>query len=379
MYQLKNTSIYIIIFFAFLSCNKKQETTIKVSFNDKFTLKKTNQYSFQLDTLSSYGSDCVQFFENNKTRYIAFYNGDVNAIYIYNFENKKNEYKIKLFTEGGNSVGRAKGFYIHNFDSIFVPSMERESLYILDIKGLVKKRIKYPKRTNDFVQLKFETNNMPIYENGFLYCPNLSEDHSTEILNIQKEIWEKATNFPDSYKNVFFASPHFYRCYRAYNEKKKLFCFSFPVEDFVYTSNNTKDIVAKHYAGGYNVVKVKPTGKLSFLSFSDSDLNFKKSYSYLSIIYDKYRDLYYRIMQHPISEENLNSNDQLKKSFKNTSIIILNSNLEKVGEYEVPKYTYGSSMIFVTKEGLNMVNFKKSKENEDYVFYDLFEVVEKKK
>jgi len=348
-------------------------------FENKYTLNLKKCITFSLDTLTDYGTPCLQYFENNNKNYIAYQNERYNSIYIYNYDNKE-KYKILKIQKGGaKGVGVMNGFYVHNFDSIFIPSQTNKCLYLVDINGNIIDKYKYPSKTkNDFINLKFETRNQPIYINKKLFSPNYSDNFQSVILDLNTQNWLQNTTRPITYQKGFFGSPNLYQCYRTYNENTNHFYYSFPIDNYIYTNTENND--AKFYAGSYLFDDIEPMSTNPFkIAFQNSDRFFRQSPSYAGIFYDKYRNLYYRLAELPVSNENIDANDELIRGFKNYTIIILDEKLKKVGEYIMPKYTNGSGMVFISKDGLNILNFKKSNKNEDRMYFDLFEVVENKK
>lgn len=376
---------YIFIFFILLNaCSTKEEASInqRYKFQDTYTFKLKASFSLPLDSVTSHYSECVQYFENDSLQLFAMHNQPKNSIYIYDYVSKKLKTLIALPTEGARGVGEIDGFYIHTLDSIFLPSTNTQAMYLINRKGNILQKYKYNRQsTKDVVQILFHSQTMALVD-GKLYCPTPPRGNDrnttlTEVLDLKTKKWNSYVTMPESYDKGFFGAVNFYLAKRTYNPNKKSFCFSFPIDNYVYEYDVTKQ-VNKQYAGSKYLQDVKPMASTKiWASFQNTYTFYRKMPSYREIFYDKYKKLYYRIAEHPISEEFINSNDILKKGMKNFSIIILDENLKKVGEYLPPKYTY-TSTITPTKEGLLILNFKKSeeKDNEENAFYDLFEIVE---
>jgi hypothetical protein len=70
--------------------------------------------------------------------------------------------------------------------------------------------------------------------------------------------------------------------------------------------------------------------------------------------------------------EELDLPEPLYSRYKNKSIIVLDSNLVKIGETLLPEYTYSEQLTFSNKYGFHMVNFKKTFEVEDSIFFGVF-------
>lgn len=75
--------------------------------------------------------------------------------------------------------------------------------------------------------------------------------------------------------------------------------------------------------------------------------------NYGNLIYDKYRNVYYRIA-YPKTEIEKGVRGLELRSYgrKLFSIIILDKNFNIIGETLFPKYTYNSNLVFIHKDGL---------------------------
>ena len=85
-------------------------------------------------------------------------------------------------------------------------------------------------------------------------------------------------------------------------------------------------------------------------------------------IYDPYKDVYYRIAFHERTAEQY---AQGKKSFK-LSVIVTNSNFEKIDELDLPRGVYEYQTVFVSKEGLHLARQIEYQPDEDQLVFDVF-------
>lgn len=76
--------------------------------------------------------------------------------------------------------------------------------------------------------------------------------------------------------------------------------------------------------------------------------------SYGKILYDKYRDVYYRFAYPPCEINDYSGDyvDLIRSGRKNFSIIILDNRLNIIGETSFPSYTYNSNLSFILEDGL---------------------------
>jgi hypothetical protein len=98
------------------------------------------------------------------------------------------------------------------------------------------------------------------------------------------------------------------------------------------------------------------------------------------MIYDKYRDVYYRIAYPETEMENgENYLEIFRTGRKNFSIIILDKEFKIIGETLFPDYTYISNTMFVSEKGLfiRSNHHKSAAFEEDKLIFDCFELSKK--
>ncbi|GHT70444.1 hypothetical protein AGMMS50239_38830 [Bacteroidia bacterium] len=129
----------------------------------------------------------------------------------------------------------------------------------------------------------------------------------------------------------------------------------------------------------YNIDKVKIEKKLD-----DMFAGAKEDYGtpcYGNMIYDKYRNIYYRLAYPKVELEDgvdyISLTSQGRKKF---SIIILDEKFNIIGETLFPEYTYNSTVLFVHQDGLYICNNhpKNPEFNEDILSFQCFELTKNK-
>ncbi|MEO4862459.1 DUF4221 family protein, partial [Bacteroides uniformis] len=95
--------------------------------------------------------------------------------------------------------------------------------------------------------------------------------------------------------------------------------------------------------------------------FRSNEENFQKMVkaqcehaSYGKILYDKYRNVYYRFVYPPCEIDDYTGDyvELLRSGRKNFSIMILDENLNILGETFFPAYIYNSNLSFILEDGL---------------------------
>ena len=89
--------------------------------------------------------------------------------------------------------------------------------------------------------------------------------------------------------------------------------------------------------------------------------------SLIFIIYDKYRNVYYRVASIGLTDDEYRNDKRIK--IKQTSVIILDENFNKIGETLFPRFEYTAQIAFVSPDGLCVGKYEKSMENEDFMYF----------
>lgn len=381
----------IILIFLCFSCSETivNRNELKEQLIPTYELIEDGEKTFILDSESQPRNRCIQLFRNpqNDSTYYSFYNEYNNSIYIFDFESTSFIKKIQLQKEGPDGVyPHRSGYYISSFDSIYFYSMATQRVYILNSQG--KKYHTIDLRFNMDSEkipptIKVEADS-PMYKigNNLYLCGGINEEFAdadsinhliiTKI-NVCKDdaTPELFVGYPESYRQGNWGEAYFRNTFWCYNKKEKLFLISFPNDHYIYKTDLTK--VTKIYAGSMYA------NSISSIDYSKSIPTPKKkriahylsSYYYRAIIYDKYKNIYYRIIEHPWI--NYNPNERPWK--KPLSIIIYDSNFQFLGETKLAEeYNLSANNFIITKEGLLI---RKETNNEDEIKYTVFKLKEK--
>lgn len=130
--SMKNLVLFCYCLFLF-SCQFNEEKAI---FKNKIKVLKS--LSISLDSLTPQQLFNPQLLHE---KYLIFLNNKANSLDFYGLEEKKITKRIKLQTQGENSVGNIRQFLYHNSDSIFVVNSYQYQVFLIDESGKVKKNI----------------------------------------------------------------------------------------------------------------------------------------------------------------------------------------------------------------------------------------------
>ena len=222
---------------------------------------------------------------------------------------------------------------------------------------------------------------------NLLYLPAISrgefeDEHPKDrasfiLLDVESGEYKYIWDIPEAYYNYNWGGLGMRSQYNDVVLEKNLIVVSYPISDDLYVYNiKTKTLQLKS-AKSTLFSKVTPFKKdkkwFGALAKMDYLKYFYENYSYEAILYDKYRKLYYRFVRIANNKVDFGDTKTLMNFY---SIIILNDNFKKVGEYKFEKVNFQSSHFFVSEKGLYI---RKAEFKEDKLVYYIFNPVNIKK
>lgn len=322
--------------------------------------------------------------------YLTFQNNIEPEILWYDINSQNHVKTIELEREGSNGVGLFCGYYINSEDEIYIPEMMRPMINVVNSKGEIIRKIKYEKTSLGKSAIPFMCSRFPYRSIYFLddrmYIPQtpnmtlidaMKDSPVTLILDtVSNSLVEFKIRFPEVMSseelkgNTLGVESYYSICY---NEK-----------DFVYSFFFDEDIYVVSLDGNIqNKIRVKSKYLEDVYNGKKTPANFAKALCsipmYGNLIYDKYREVYYRFVypETDLGEENYVDIWQLGRS--KFSIIILDKEFNILGETLLPENTYASSLFFIRKDGLYIsTSFVKNPHyNDDQLCFRRFDLVKK--
>jgi hypothetical protein len=173
--------------------------------------------------------------------------------------------------------------------------------------------------------------------------------------------------YPESYREGNWGENYFREVFWCMNSTTQLFFVSFPNDHYIYQTDLKQ--VNKIYAGSMYAGDIKSIDYPAIILPKERGLtHYFENYSYSAIIYDKYRNIYYRMVEHPWKEYHQDMDWMLW--LKQLSIVILDEDLHFMGETVLDmEYRLSASQFMVTADGLLL---HKQTDDEDELIYDLF-------
>ncbi len=367
-HSLIKLSTILFFILILISCNKENSNTTM--------LYKTGHFEIAIDdSVDNTKYLWLDYFDKKtNTNYLYDYNIIRNSIDIYNCNSKKlfkSIYFVDYHIESGG------GIFILNFDSIYVFDRKMNEIFLCDTSSVLKKKNKWSIASivksykpdyevssglspmilnNNSVYMRAGSNATPLkfYKGKCLF-----------IYNLQSRKGIIKVPFPEIY--------HHNKDFGKYGSSFCLFnnqlIYSFEIDPNLYIydlqGNLLKSINAK--SNFLNKIEFIDSTKLT-------DIDFFRKFnlthgSYYKLIYDKYNQLFYRIIRHNMPL--LDSNNFVYNLFEaDWSIIILDENFNILTEQVFKGKEYDFSSILPTPMGLLI--YKNPKLDREHIAFDIY-------
>jgi len=162
-----------------------------------------------------------------------------------------------------------------------------------------------------------------------------------------------------------------------YNEKDNRLVCSFMKYDSIMVTDDLQHV--KWYNAKSKYLKSMKPNVNNHTNDVNALIRYKESSKYGHIMYDKYRDVYYRFAEMPceLAKDETPYDNQAPKA-REFSVIILNDKFEIIGETKFPGSKYFYKMSFVGKDGLYISenNLANPEFDEDKLVFSCFNLVD---
>ncbi len=302
------------------------------------------------------------FDEQNKTEYFAWYNEKDSSIDFSNVNDTIITHSFKMH----KSLTKFSDFAPYSLDSIIIFNYPKD-FYILSKNG------KY------FYEVK---DSIPVYQNQFelntlVLYPLTIIDNSIFVYNFPAEVLDNPNKFKKYFstprdtrltiKNNKMKISGVYGKYPDYYTNNNNYVYS-PVRTvgenakLIYSFDDSEDIfIYDIQSGKYETKKLEAPffeKNQVFEKSKNSDFNYIAKYytendRFVNIIYDRYRNLYYRILSKRIKYEN-NDGTINRAQDKPFSILIYDNKFNFIKELSFPSRKYDFTTIYATKDNVKL-------------------------
>lgn len=374
--------IFLFLLCLTISCkndNNKDQVLMTSSAENADFLNVVDTVKIPLGMKEFYKSIQNHVVKKGDSTYLYRENGLNKTIDVYNWDSK-----VKKKTLSFEEVERFGGspFLPIGGDSILVTTLGGEIIVSLRDSLFHSKNLE-----GELEQLRFYAKNpfkpVRIENEVFLYVPPNSgqkdsqfknrpliasynlETSETKILNIR---------YPEYFTQNCWSEHQFPVTYTK--NKKDQLVFSFQTGSALYVYDLTTDSVITEINSGKSnyVSEIIPYTACDFADVTKYFKYLKSTARYRNIIYDEYKDVYYRLVSLPTEQ---NPDGQRNQDILTPlSIIVLDNNFNKVMEKKLPNKTYDPNDFFLTVEGLWISTNNEGSDtfNEDSLSYALFKL-----
>lgn len=344
--------------------------------------------SFELDSEVKYNAFYLYPFQDKHGREcLSFLNYRTNQILFYDWNTDRFLFKLNLSTEGPNGVTQVSGFYIKDFDHIYVSTYAYNGLIKVDTTGRVVQKIPYGTTAKGYKVVPSYTPSShpyiaPVMVGDKMYITQKAVPRSHSVDETPLSVVIDTTNhhvdeLPLTYsvlteeeKNA--SNMQFSRIFNG-----KDFIYSFYVSDEVIVASVDHSKVRK--------IKVKSRYLTSATEAQIDNEQGPRLYlelaRYGDLIYDSYREVYYRFAYPKVSlDKKMKWWGKSVYGRKKFSVMILDKDFRVVGENLFPEGLYNSFVFFVHKDGLYIsrdYQIGTGQQSEDYLTFELFELEKK--
>lgn len=377
----------------FYGCiNKKAQNDPIVEYTIHATLKPSSQLlKLKIDERTSNLSNYIfTYFQADGKQYLFYLNESNLELHQFDIDEQYLVKSIKLDAEGPHGVAPVSGFYVHTADSIYIGSM-RKAIHLVNSEGKIKQTIRYKNTawydysfmepfplmaSHVYTPLILVENKMYLFsmaQGSFTYLKTenklANQRVCFEIDTLKKTGRFLPFTYPEDYWSKGVIEPSLSRIYA--NGK---FIYSFFGDHNLYVTEDHTSYI-KYFAGSSNFSEFKYYPSIE-PSVDEYVRFFSETSGYWSIMYDPFREVYYRFVVIGNEPDSGISPQEAISYAPNFSIIILNKHFEKIGEVAFKnntKYVFNNS--FVGRKGLYISNNHPDNlmNEQDYLSFTLFE------
>lgn len=344
--------------------------------------------SLQIDSQTSNVSDGLFPYQDENGSWLFNLNFSNNEIQLYDLESKKLKKRMIFELEGTEGVGFVQGFHVNSMDSIFLFGYPSGELHLTDTSARVYSRINYePPAGHDhaFIHNAFFTAD-PILSGQKLLVktrPDIRASEATAAYLADKKL---TYSIDISNGNVSLSQMGYPENYAADGTKQLNFSMAQIEDKLVYSFISDHNLYVSDMDG--NEIEVVPAKSQymneTFESFPDvNDRTALYNYLYASdryerMLYDKYRGVFYRFVFPKVEVQNDEEINQLRRFPRKFAVMILDKDLNSLGETLMPVNTYYPGNSFVSKEGLYIsISHPDNPANEeDLMSFEVFKLKE---
>jgi hypothetical protein len=348
-------------------------------FNQKMTLVPTDTLTFLIGYRSNVYSRYVKKAMINGAPYLGVVNQNTNEIEFYSLTRHEDDFKIHFQEEGPNGVGSIRGFEFISDSTMLIGSSFRIRLYVTDLKGNLMKTLNtHHVERKDFPAIQLYYTQQPlmvdkikgdlyIFVRGksdysapgkwsgttFLKIPDLDEESAVHIFELPAHLYKyvhgayfsHSSHVMKDNRYIVFGIPFF----------NNVLIYDLETGEMV-----EKAAGSKHFGDALPWDNPQMDGHEEFYVTSNS---------YRELAFDEENQLLYRLAYRKVDYTGPDGKNRTWDN-KPPSVIILNSDFEKVGEVDLPTNTIYTRSYFTHRGKLYLsLNHPDNNPSEDQMVF----------
>ncbi|MDT0677323.1 DUF4221 family protein [Autumnicola musiva] len=373
--------IFLILISLTISCkndNSNDQVLMTSSAENDALLNIVDTVNIPLGMKEYYASLQNHIVKRGDSTYLYRENGLNKTVDVYNWNSKVKEESLSfqgVERFGGSPVLPLAG------DSILIGTLGGEIILALRDSLLCSTE---PEK--ELQQLRFYAKNpfkpVKIENEIFMYVPPNSRQSDPEFRNrpliasYNLETTETRTlniHYPEYFTQNCWSEHQFPPSFTKNSKNQLVFSFQTGSPLYIYDVAKDSVIEKRNTAESSHVSEIIPYKDCDFQDVTKYFKYLKSTARYRSIIYDEYRNIYYRLVSLPTEEnrDGQRNHDILAP----LSIMVLDENLNKIMEKRLPNKTYDPNDFFITESGLWISTNNEGSDffNENTLSYALFE------
>ena len=382
--------IILVSAFVLVSCTREGGEKSDPDFF-AFEIKETEPFVLDLDPETSFTSTQIAILDSGDVSKLAVLNGASNSIKIFDLVSRKTIKTIPFELQGPNAISSPMGVFCYN-NQYFIYEFYPNTLTSINDKGEVQ--FKYKTKPESFaLSGQLPTGLSPVtITDEYIYISNqgsILQDgtiHHNDPTIVRVNKRDSSINtfmpYPKIYKNNFVTGGKQSIIATSYNSNDKSLIISFPLDHFIYKLTEQGEVISypskSSLFDAFDGHFYRSRKRVSNSNFEQTNEKYLGNYSYSAISYDRFRNCYYRIVNIPLSANQLNLKAPQESRYRKYQIIVFDSNFNKIAEskeLESVNFTMKSAAFFSSKLGFHV--YSKNQNNEDQMRFETFVLKEK--
>ncbi|MBW8683887.1 DUF4221 domain-containing protein [Chitinophaga rhizophila] len=386
---------YVMILCLFVSCSNSTRVEMK---NEKHgslkavkTLTAGNEKKFPLDSLSAPRPPYIQIYNDDSGKeYLAMLSGYSKNIFVYNYDSAGTA--VNQIPIGAIQMPLA--FHIRNMDSIYVYNDKMMEMILLNNKSEIVSKVslinnenmkdlswanRYPQYVPHTVNPILEHEGKLVFPGQFIWTlpDTVAQNFKfTSLIDINSNKVNYVHKYPyEIYGHGYiWDEPLFTAVYHEAMPDNKRIIYSFPVSHDLIISDLDGEQQQRVYGGSNEAASISSfdAGKFKTKSGVSKEYIYQKGCTsdlYGGILYDKYRDVYYRFLRKALPEKST----RLRWENKKVAVVVMDKDFKYLGETEIGDLNeFYPENAFVTREGLNVEYVAPNDVDEKFLTFKIF-------